>query len=378
MRKPVITSVQLLFMAVGSALVFPYTFLPILNSPPANQDVWIVLLISFVYILIINAPLLFLMNKFRGMNVNEMVDTILGKFLGKAALIPFVLFFLYCYTACMLITALFINIYLLPETPTWALLLFMIAPVSFAAYKGAGTIGRLATLIVPFVMFTVIIFFILGVEKMDLGILKPVLADSTFLKLNQGAFYTGARYSEILIFFVFSYYLKQKASINKTYVAALITFAISFFLILFPTIMVLGVEFAKHAWNPYYVYTRQVEAFEFVERVQAFNTLAWFPTSLLKLTMYNYMAAYVFSGIVNAKTHKIFVIPFSIIAFILCLLPVMNKSSTVELLRSDQVFPWVILPIIFVIPLIIVIVYSIRRKKINLILEENDNNDSIT
>jgi uncharacterized membrane protein len=81
------------------------------------------------------------------------------------------------------------------------------------------------------------------------------------------------------------------------------------------------------------------------------------------------MASYILSGVVKVKSHKGFVIPLAVIAFVICLLPFMNKSSTVELLRSDQVFPWIILPIIFVLPLIIVIVYFFRRKKINLILK---------
>ena len=64
-KKPAIGAAQLLFMSVGSALVFPYTFMPILTAPPANQDAWIVMFMAIAYIFIINAPLLFLMNKFR-------------------------------------------------------------------------------------------------------------------------------------------------------------------------------------------------------------------------------------------------------------------------------------------------------------------------
>jgi len=350
--------------------VFPYTFMPILTAPPANQDAWVVLFMAFPYILAINASLLFLMNKFRGMNVNEMAETILGKFFGKAAAVIFILFFIYCFTACMLITAIFINLYIFPDTPTWALLLYMVVPISYAAYKGAGTIGRLSVFIVPFIMLTVIIFFVLGLDQMDLGSLQPVLADSTFLQLNEGAFLTGARYSEILIFLIFSFWLKQESSINKTYAAALVAFAVSFLLILIPTLTVLGVEFGKHAWNPYFLYTRQVGGYDFIQRVQSLNTLAWFPAALLKLMMYNFMGSYVFSGVVKAKSHKWFVIPISIIGCGLCMLPVLNKSSTVELLRSDKVFPFIVLPVTFVLPLIIVIVYFIRREKIRNILAQ--------
>lgn len=369
-KKPFLTTTQLVLMSVGSALIFPYTFMPILSAPPANQDAWVVLLLTFVYILVMNAPLLFIMNKFRGMNVNETVETILGKFFGKVASLVFVAFFIYCFTACSLITAVFINLYILPETPTWALLIYMGVPVCYAAFKGAGAIGRLSNFIVPFIILTIIAFFLLGIKKMDFGELAPVLTDSTFLELNEGAFLTGARYSEILIFFVFSFYLKQKSSINKTYAAALGVFGVSFFLILIPTVTVLGVELSKHAWNPYFMYTRQVEGFDFIERVQSVNTFAWFPAALLKLIMYNYMGSYVLSGVVKAKSHKGFVIPITVLGFILCLLPFMNKSSTVELLRSDGVFPFIVLPVILVLPIILLMVYFFRRKKINLIIEQ--------
>jgi hypothetical protein len=48
----------------------------------------------------------------------------------------------------------------------------------------------------------------------------------------------------------------------------------------------------------------------------------------------------------------------------------LNKSSTVELLRSDKVFPFLVLPVTLVMPVIIIIVYFIRRGKIRFILEQ--------
>lgn len=361
-NKPSITSVQLVFMSVGSALVFPYTFMPILTAPPANQDVWIVLILAFAYIIVLNYPMIFLMNKFRGLTLTEMMDKVLGKIFSKIICFFFFLFFIYCFTACMLISALYIDLYIAPETPTWAVLIYILVPTSYAAYKGAGTIGRLSAFIVPFMMLTIIIFLLIGSQLMDFNILKPVLADSTFLQLNQGAFLTGARYSEILIFLVFSYFLKQKSSINKAYISALCVFGLFFFMILIPTITVLGIKLAKHCWNPYFIFTRQVSTYDFIERVQSINTLAWFPAILLKLMLYNFMASYVLSGIFKSKSHKKFVIPISVIGFITCLIPVLNKSSTVELLRSDKVFPFIVIPFTFILPLIITIIYFIKQK----------------
>lgn len=376
MNKPIITTVQLMMLAVGSALVFPYTFMPILNVPNANQDVWIVLLLAFVYILVINAPLLFLMNRFRGMTVNQITDAIMGKVLGKAAVLVFIFFFLYCFIACSLITTHFMNSYLFSATPRWVLLLFMVVPVCYAAYKGAGTIGRLSVFIVPVVILTILFFLLFGVDDMDISVLTPVLTDSTFLDLNLGAFLTAARFSEILSFFVFSYYLSKQASINKTYAVALAVFGVCFMLILVPTVAVLGVDFAKISWNPYYVYTRQVNALSFLERLQSFNTLAWFPATVLKLAIYIFMAARVLSLMFKAKSHKKFVIPLAAVGFFTCLVPFMSNSGTIKLLSSDRVFPWVILPVIFVLPCLLVAVYFIRRKKLKPLIKKAQSHNS--
>ena len=370
MNKPIITTVQLMMLAVGSALVFPYTFMPILNVPNSNQDVWFVLLLALVYILVINAPLLFLINKFRGLTVNQITETIMGKTIGKATALVFVLFFMYCFIACSLITTHFMKSYLFSATPRWVLLLFSVVPVCYASYKGAGTIGRLSVFVVPFVMVTIVFFLLFGINKMDLSVFKPILADSTFLNLNLGAFLTASRYSEILIFFVFSCYLSKTASINKTYAVALVSFGVLFMLILVPTVAVLGVDLAKIDWNPYYVYTRQVNALSFLERLQAFNTLAWFPTTVLKLAIYIFMAARVLSLVFKAKSHKKFVIPITAIGFIACVIPFMSNSGTIKILSSDRVFPWVILPVTFVLPCLLIAVYLIRRKKLKPIIKK--------
>lgn len=369
-KKPAITSVQLMLLPVGSALMFPYTFLPILESPPRNQDVWIAFLLAIVYVMVINFPLLFIINKFRGLNINETLEAIAGKIPGKLVAILFTFFFIFCFTACALVMAMFMNIYILFNTPFWALLLITGVPATYAAYKGAGTLGRLASFLTTFLLLTIAVYFVLGIAKMDLNELKPILSDSSFLDINKGAFFTASRFSEIFIIFVFSFYLRRDISVTKIYFSGLLIFAVSFLLILLPPILVLGVELAKREWNPYYVFTRQVELFGFMERTQAINALAWFPQSILKLGIYNYMASYTLSGVFKTRSHKKFVISLSVIALPLCMLPFFNRSGTVELLRSDKIFPWVLFPLLFVIPAILLIVYLIRRKEVDRVIKE--------
>jgi len=364
-KKPLITSFQLVMMALGSALVFPYMFMPILNGPPANQDVWFVLILTLPYIIVINAPILFIMRRFRGRSAAETFEMIMGKPIGKTFAFFNVLFFIFCSTACMDITGLFIKIYFMSETPFWAIIVFLIVPLAYLSFKGAGAIGRSAPFLIMFLIFTIFFFFIFGIGKMDPKDLQPVLAESTFFDLNLGAFLTAARYSEILILFVFSFYLSKQANIIKAFGVALSVFAVCFMLILLPTIMVLGDEYARHSFSAYYSFAGQVEAFGFITRVQALFVLALFPVAILKVTMYNYMASHVLAGVLGAKSHRAFVIPFAAVSFAVCMIPVMQKTHTFLFLTSDRFFPFVILPVIFVIPVIMLIVYFFRRKKIS-------------
>lgn len=360
-----ISSSQLALLTAGSALMFPYTIMPILRTPPANQDVWVVLLLALVYIVILNLPLLLLANKFRGLDLYEINELILGKVGGKITAGIYMLFAVFCFTACMLIGMMFIKTYLLARTPEWAILLFMVVPITYLVLKDAGTIARVASFVVPAIIFTIILFFALGLRDMDINALRPIIADSTFWDLNRGAFYTAARFSEVLIIIVFSFHLMNRSSVNGTYFKGLLIFGISFFIILVGILLLVGSDVAKLTINPYYFYSRQVGGEDFFQRVQSLNVLVWFTGTLIKLAAYGYIATHLFARITNRKTHRFYAIPLSILALILSLLPFMRRMTTLHILKSYNVFPWIVFGVIFVVSSFLCIVYLFRYASVN-------------
>ncbi len=369
-NKNYISATQLMLMAVASGLMFPFTVMPLVETPPYNQDIWISLLGAVFYLIIIAMPSLILMNRFRGVTFNETNELILGKILGKLSAVLFVLLFIACFYLCMATEVMFIALVIMPKTPNWAILVCMLGPISYAVYKGAGVIGRLAVFIALYMIFNIIFFAIFGFHWVDFNNLRPVLADSTFAQINQGAFLTASRYSEVLIFFVFSYFLSQKASINKTFVKAIGIFAVCFLLMILCVLLVLGYDIAQANFNSYYTFTRQISISNFIEKIEAISLSAWFPGSLLKLTIYNFMACYVLSGIFKTKSHHGFVIPLSVSGLIFCLIPALTKTDFILKMTSNQVMLLMILPITFGVPLLLLIVYLWRRKKIGPILAQ--------
>ncbi|MFW5780543.1 MAG: GerAB/ArcD/ProY family transporter [Bacillota bacterium] len=373
-KRSLLSSNQIAMIMAGSALMFPYTFLPVVRTPPANQDVWIVSILTVLFIVILNYPLLFIINRFRGFNINETNEIIMGRAGGKITASFFVLFSVFCYIACMSIASIFIATYILVETPLWIILLFILVPATFASIKGAGTIGRMAFLIIPLMLLTIIIFFVVGISDMDIDMIKPILSDSKISDILLGSFITAARYSEILILFVFAYYLKKKASINATYFKGMIIFGVFFLIVTISTLLMLGPEISKISNNPFLAYARQVGGQEFLQRVHLLNIMAWFIGIVIKLIAYNYAACHIFAGIIRSKSHKYFVFPLSIIAYIIALLPFMKATTTIHLLTADTVFPFVVLGVVVVIPLVLLVVYLIRKKKIDKIISKRIKN----
>jgi spore germination protein KB len=371
-----ISYLELLLLLIGSAIMLPYSSLPLLTAPPANQDVWVIPIISILYKIVLALPLLFIINKFKGIGINDILEIIMGKIIGKIFAFIMVTFFVYAMMVFMLTGVIFINTAVFPETPKWALALYSIIPIIYASSKGAGTLARLSTFIVPYILVTIFVFFVMDIKDMDLFILKPILVDSSLSELNRGAFIHANKMTEVLVLLAFSANIKKDTKVNSLFGWFLIIFTIFIILIIIPTITTLGMDIAKHANNAYFTFTRQVKAYDFIQRLESFNVLGWFLEMLLKTSLYNYLASSILSGVVRTKTikttYKQFVVLIAIIVFILVMIPKISNSTTLKILSSNLMYFWVVMLVTIVIPIIMIIVYFVRKDKILELIKQHE------
>lgn len=370
-----ISSSQVAAMMAGSSVMFPYTFLPVLRVGPANQDAWLVIVLSLLYTIVFSLPLLILSNKFRGLDFPELSETIAGKAAGKVATCVLSLFVFFCFFACMQAMAIYLKLYILAETPLWVINAFLLIPLTYASMKGAGTIGRLAVIVVPFIVVTIVFFFALGLKDMRLDNIMPIFADSTIADLNFGAMVTGARFSEIIILGVFSYYLKDNVSINGTYFKGLLIYAVVFLLITLSTLLLLGSGIAKLLNNPFLSYARQVGGGDVMQRVQALAIFTWFSGSILKLMIYNHMASFLLERIVGYKKFKSkhYAVGLSVAAFLIANIRYLSRMSTLHYVNSQLIFSSIVFSVVFVVPTILIVIYLFRFKTVNKITADKLN-----
>jgi spore germination protein KB len=235
----------------------------------------------------------------------------------------------------------------------------------YVARKGAGTIARVAFFVGPYILLTILLFLLLSLDQLDLAILQPVLADSSFLELNLGAFLTACYSPETLALLVLATFLRPKTSANKILVYSTLLFAAAFMIMVIPTLTLLGLDIARHSWNPYYMFTRQVTAFSFIQRVESLNVIAWYLGLLIKSALFLFMSCYTLSRVFGTKSHAPFVAPACLVAFVVLLLPYVNRAVVIDFLRSYKTFTPIMLFFIFVLPLAVIAVYLFRRRRVD-------------
>lgn len=111
--------------------------------------------------------------RFAGQNFVQYSVTILGGFLGRIVGLMFPFFFLLVCTVLMSGLAHLINTMFLPKTPLFVILGAGLLLIAYAAGQGVEVNGRVAGLIGPVYLLSIIVLIFLVIPYMDISRLKP-------------------------------------------------------------------------------------------------------------------------------------------------------------------------------------------------------------
>lgn len=359
-----ISSYQVILLIIIYRVIIAFSYLPIVNTPPGNQDIWIMLLLSIPYTLIIGFPMIYLSNKFNDLTIIEYSEKILGKYIGKIVGIYYTGFLL---MSCVIIVATFVEILdttMFIETPTWVTAIIMLLTCTYISYKGLEPIARGAEVFVPFILGVILLFIILGYNIYDFTVLLPVLKDSTFKELNVGAIDRSIKFSDIIILAMVTPHLERKEDIKNIC-------KIHYIFINYNSIINNNYSSSFRyrickAYNffPFFTFNRLINLFDFIQRIDVLSVVGWIMGNIGKIAGYLYFTTVAFRQTINKQKNQPYIIPMAIIILITTVL-IKNKRS---LLSAGKLLEYVILVTsaitIFIIPLITVIVYFFRRKKL--------------
>ena len=355
----------MIFLLINCRILSVLSYLPINSITPFNQDLWLSILFSVLFSVLFSIPLLFLSNRFRSLSLTKYTEIIAGKAVAKiytAAIISV----LFIESVFMLNSSLiFVKNSALSHMPVIVLLIIFTAVCFYADYKGKTVIARSALIFVPIILVVIILLSFFGLKNTDFTQLLPIYKESGVFAIAKGAFSVAVNYSEIFIFAFLIPKMQPAASVKKIFTLFLAVSTVFILLIAVLPQLTLGVNTATEFKSPFFYYTRLIQVSSFLQNVESLQFFVWAISCVLKFSLYVYIICLALKSLLNLKNNNKIKLPVLILISAATLYLYYQKSAFFKNILSQKNITMVLFPLIFIIPLILLIVYFIRKKKIN-------------
>lgn len=354
-----ITYKQLIQLIFISGIIIFLTDLPVLTSPPANQDLWLSELLSFPILLLLSAPVYLLLKRFQNQTIIQYSQTIIGK-AGKLIGVLYVWFFIHLTAIALVQFSIYFSTAVFPETPLVFLIICLVLFCAYAVRKGIEVIGRLSEIIAPIIIIGFITMTVLLIKDMNLEVFTPVM-EKGFFPVLHGGFTISARTVEILGIAMLLPYLNDHKKVKRVFILGLSLIVIFFLIITISTLAVFGVEEAKNLTFPFCSVCKIISVGDFLERIESIFKGIWLLGVFIKISLYYYLAVLGMSQLFNLKDYKPLVLPAGTV---IVPLSILIAPSIVEFreFTSYKIFSWYALFFILFIPSILLIIAVIRKK----------------
>lgn len=360
-----ISSRQIILLITICRITTILTVMSTIYMPPANQDIWIIIIISFFYTILTSIPILFLSNKFNNMTIIKYMEKVFGKAIGKLIGISYGMLFVAVGILFSYITIQMIRASFLTDTYPFITIFFLISCCIYFGSKSIGVIAKSSELFVPVILAVITFFIFLGYNKIDLTVLLPIYRDSTFLSINYGSILLSYIFVDIHILPMILPQMENKKDLNKVFIKS-VFYSLAFILmVVVATQTSLGVEQAKHSNFPFLDFIRLINVFSIFERIESIYIVMWMIAMIIKITVYIYIASKAFAETFGRKFSNIFIY---IVGAVVGLITYYIAEFRPLLLEISSIKPLeYTVYIIFKtgIPLIAVIVYFFRRKSLD-------------
>lgn len=281
---------------------------------------WMIPIISSVIVFLSLSCLLAVLERYKNMNLIEIIYHLTGKYIGA---VLGTLFFI----SVTLILATNIRNYVdvlssiyFRRTPIFVLAAVMIISCYIIARLGIRAIGRTAWMALPWIIVITIAFVILVYNLIKVDYLYPIGGAGVKQILKGGVLYSGI-FSEVIVFSVIFPQVKNYKSFKNSSYIALLYAVISISLMSAIYIMVMDYPPVVINSSPFHTVARLIYGGRFVSNLEAFFLLFWIIASIIRFGMYVYTDAALISYTLKLSDKKQMLSAISAIILMLSMIP---------------------------------------------------------
>ncbi|WEG12258.1 endospore germination permease [Pullulanibacillus sp. KACC 23026] len=357
-----ISGLQLFWMITGMEIGMTtlLTFNPALQS--AKQDAWISVLVAEMIVFLIGLVTYYLCLLYPAQTLVQFSRTILGKWLGS-----FIVFFyiIQWYSIIPVVLRQYsdlIKLILLPHTPVIVIMAIMLILVIYAVAKGGiEGIARCSEVMVPVIIICIIIILLLSWPNIRISRLMPILADRGAGPIVKGALPVASYLGHALDLTTLCAFLQNSRKQLRYGLWGVYFSCILVLLSMLMTILTINEGLWSKEWYPFFLMSGKVRIANFIENMDPLVVIIWISSVFTKLSIYFFIACYGTAQWFGIKNWRVFIWILAPCMLVLGILPRNMYESTTLFLNYYWV-PWVLSVNMFLLPLLLLLIGSIRKR----------------
>ncbi|WP_409345684.1 endospore germination permease [Paenibacillus sp. MBLB4367] len=347
--------VALLF-TVGDAILYSPSWI----ANDAGQDAWIGAMAGFAEALLLGLLFTSLAKRFPGTGITAMCETVLGRWVGAAAALAYIVFFFLDASLMQMEVGDFVTTQAMPDTPIQFILVTFGAIALLASRYGIETFVRVSELIFPWFLLLIVILVGFTVPQFQFENMQPVF-EKGMKPIVSGNLRLLGNFGETVILMMLVPHVSRLQGAVKAYYMALIFGMVSIVVVTLACILVIGTDIMVLLQYPSYVLAQKINIGRFFERFEAIMAVIWFITMYMKIGVCFYATVSGLKLLLRLKDGRPLTFPLGMIGVILGLVMVPNRSyfdkfaTEIWMPYTSVFFLW--------IPLLLLIVAILRKKR---------------
>lgn len=363
MQKEKINSYQFLVLVIFFSIGTSILNIPSVLAADSKQDAWISAIIGTGIGLLVIWLLTTIGLWFPQLTYVQINEKILGKWLGKVVSLLFVLMS-FLFTSNLLVqSGVFLTTNMMPNTPMVALNILMAFILVMGVRLGLETIARTAEVLIV-VFFSLLFILVASISPtIQVENIQPILEVGT-KTIIQSSFYVFVTSSvnAVVLLMIFPACIDKIKYARKSFLIGNLIGGIVVIIITFLCISVLNAEETARQIYPSYILAKRISFGDFIERIEALMAALWIMAIYFKMVLYFYVSVIGMAQILNLKDYRPLTYPLVMIAVALSLVILPDIVYQKEWERTTSVS--FSLSIGLLIPLILVAIYTIRKKQL--------------
>ena len=327
----------------------------------SKQDGWISALISvligafFAYILVT------LLGIFPNKNFIEILQHLLGKWIGNLVGLIYAWFFLHLAALVLRNTVEFIKTNFMPNTPMAVFSILLGVIIIYTSLSGIEVISRVNDLLLPLSFSGVWITIFLVIPNIEIDRIYPIFADGIRPILRGIYPALGFPFAEIVIFIMIIPFVNKSKNLTKMFIGSQLIAGLTLFLVVLLTILVLNIYPTEISVFAPFNMARLISIGDFLTRLEILIALSFIVSIGTKMVISFYASSLAIAQIFKLVDNQTIIIPLAIITVALSF--ILEKDITEVITFASTTWTPYSLLLGFIIPCCLLGLSFIKKEK---------------